>query len=454
MNKEIYYGPISEIIYSSNRPHQGFIPFLGAGVPISVRSGSERKKDLQDNQKVEDLINKSDLIGTGVPISPHSGSEGENDLQDSQKVEDLINKSNLNGLAQLFAKCSLYIAYMIQNVQDEDLTHLKRLKDDLSNKPVLPSPDEIAHMLSTELKHETLSCYVTDIMNVFNKYNLNIEINEILKLLVILRTHLQSKLLCEPLSIMSQYFEYKIQRNQLWTTLKDVFKKPRNTTEVHKYFARVAKYHIENHILNYHYLILTTNYDDLMENALDEEEVPYIVVTIKSNPQALKKQRSIKLHCQFSKHVKNRDKLIETMSEVKANEFCLDNEQKFAILYKIHGSLDKDYGSGVDNIIISDNDYISYIGKTLDNCIPGKFSEIFKNSPILFLGYSLRDWNIRSFFLKLQDDRPDIVKRSIKDHAILKPITQFDLCIFEQYNILTYEEDLNEFIKGLIPYEK
>ena len=140
------------------------------------------------------------------------------------------------------------------------------------------------------------------------------------------------------------------------------------------------------------------------------------------------------------------------MTHIKANDFFIDSDQKLTILYKIHGSMDKDYSRGLDNIIISDNDYISFIRRVLDNCIPGKFVDIFKNSPFLFLGYSLRDWNIRSFFLKILENRPDIAKTNIKDFAILKPITKFDKCIFDQYNIDAYEQDLNKFIEGLKPY--
>ena len=191
-----------------------------------------------------------------------------------------------------------------------------------------------------------------------------------------------------------------------------------------------------------------------MEIALERINVPFIVMTINTNPKNKQKQTLGTFNLEFSQLIHDKDRLTMELTNKKPNNFRISTEQKMVILYKIHGSFNGASEEDIDNLIISDDDYILFIRKMLDKSIPGCFLKIFRESPFLFLGYSLRDWNIRSFFLKVQEKRPNISKARIKDFAILKPLTEYDKCIFDQYNIDAYDIDLNNFIKGLKPYAK
>lgn len=420
MSNHIFYKPISDIIFSSGH-RQGFIPFLGAGVSVSAKN---EKKGIIDYHQNETKINKA------------------------------ISELELNGISELYARLSLMLAFMVQAYQNDDNFLNQRSKNILCNQENLPSSGEIAQMLSEELDHDTLSCYAIQLLPIFKRFNFNTGIEDIVRLLQILRLGLKTNLLCEPLSNISQYFEYKIQRSHLWDTLQEIFHKERQATKIHNYLAKVAKYHTKKEIIKYHYLILTTNYDNLMEKALDECEVPYVVITLDTSSQLSQQDQISRLYLQFSKSVNDRDKLIRETLNITPKNFALNTDQNLAILFKIHGSLNINNAEELDNIIISDNDYISFIRKKLDESIPGIFIKIFKDSPFLFLGYSLGDWNIRSFFLKIQELRPDIAKTRIKDFAILTPLTNYDKSIFDIYNIDSYDVDLNDFIGGLEPYAK
>lgn len=78
--------------------------------------------------------------------------------------------------------------------------------------------------------------------------------------------------------------------------------------------------------------------------------------------------------------------------------------------------------------------------------------EIFAKTPFLFSGYSFRDWNIKSIYLKIYEKRPKVREKEVRDFAVLKQISVYDWRFFEKHNIEAVEIDLNDFIKGLKSY--
>jgi SIR2-like domain len=130
-------------------------------------------------------------------------------------------------------------------------------------------------------------------------------------------------------------------------------------------------------------LVVTTNYDDLMERAFQEAKQPFDVVTyVAQGPH-----RGRFLH----RPPEGMPKLID-----KPNEFeDLSLEQRPVIL-KIHGAVNRiDWRE--DSYVIAEDDYIDYLARTTDiaNVLPAALLSKLKESNLLFLGYSLSDWNLR-----------------------------------------------------------
>lgn len=71
------------------------------------------------------------------------------------------------------------------------------------------------------------------------------------------------------------------------------------------------------------------------------------------------------------------------------------------LLFKIHGDLDDE-----DSIVITDEDYIRFVQRMSekDPChpIPWAVRTYMRKWPVLFVGYSLRDYNLRLLFLTLR----------------------------------------------------
>lgn len=117
-------------------------------------------------------------------------------------------------------------------------------------------------------------------------------------------------------------------------------------------------------------LIITTNYDQLFEEALrDAGKRPFVTVY---DPSASKPTPDFP-----------------------------DASAERPFLFKIHGDVDTP-----DSIVITDEDYIQFILRMNDkqpyDPVPNTFQYRFSNWPTLFVGYSLIDYNLRLLFKTLR----------------------------------------------------
>jgi SIR2-like domain len=143
-------------------------------------------------------------------------------------------------------------------------------------------------------------------------------------------------------------------------------------------------------------VIVTTNYDTLMEKALEETGVDFDTVIHCTNIE----QRGRVL---LRKHSEP-DKYLEPME--------LDvNPGERTVLYKMHGSIDSQSMpvapavSPQDNFLITEEDYVKFLSRlsAAAPVIPPKLLDHFRKTSFLFLGYSLEDWNVRVILDSLND---------------------------------------------------
>ena len=85
----------------------------------------------------------------------------------------------------------------------------------------------------------------------------------------------------------------------------------------------------------------------------------------------------------------------------KPNEYSLLDPESRPIILKIHGAIDKSNDEN-DSFVITEDDYIAYLTRTdLSIHIPTSLIALLQRSNFLFLGYSLRDWNLRAILYRL-----------------------------------------------------
>ncbi|MCK4793319.1 MAG: SIR2 family protein [Desulfobacteraceae bacterium] len=134
-------------------------------------------------------------------------------------------------------------------------------------------------------------------------------------------------------------------------------------------------------------LIVTTNYDDLIERAFQRANQPFDLVTY----QAEGEYKGKFLHLPYE----GDERLIE-----KPNEYDGLSLKNKTVILKIHGTVDRINSN--DSYVITEDDYIEYLSRMdISNILPVTLSAKMKKSHFLFLGYSLRDWNLRVFLNRI-----------------------------------------------------
>jgi hypothetical protein len=175
-------------------------------------------------------------------------------------------------------------------------------------------------------------------------------------------------------------------------------------------------------------LIVTTNYDLLMETALNaagREFVKFVQPVPGFKP----------------------DELLE-----KDDELCDAKAAKTLILYKIHGSFPdpEQPNDKPDEIVLTEEDYIQFLTVVANDAIgiPPAIKSEMTSSTLLFLGYSLEDWDFRTLF-KGTIEKLERYKW-FKSFAIQwRPDPFWAKFWEEEKKVVIYDLDLHEFASDL-----
>jgi hypothetical protein len=181
---------------------------------------------------------------------------------------------------------------------------------------------------------------------------------------------------------VSQYVVATSGPRPLYAELRKLFEIDYPPTAVHSFFARLPALWRAKHPSTPHQLIVTTNYDDLLERAFQAVGEPFDVVSYIAEGE----HRGRFLH---------RTAAGETLLIERPNEYRgLSLEQRPVIL-KIHGAMDRSTPER-DSYVITEDHYIDFLTRTdISNLVPVTLAAKLRKSHFLFLGYSLRDWNLR-----------------------------------------------------------
>jgi hypothetical protein len=127
---------------------------------------------------------------------------------------------------------------------------------------------------------------------------------------------------------------------------------------------------------------VTTNYDDILERAFQQAQEPFDLVVYVAEGQG----RGKFLH----RPPEGEASLIE-----KPNEYLGISLDRRTVILKLHGAVDRANAES-DSYVITEDHYIDYLTRTdISNLVPVTLAAKLKRSNFLFLGYSLRDWNLR-----------------------------------------------------------
>jgi len=227
------------------------------------------------------------------------------------------------------------------------------------------------------------------------------------------------------LTKVAQYFAVINGREPLEEALNQIFALRQTPAPIHECLAEMAA--------DAPLLIVTTNYDDLIERAFDQAERPYDRV----------------VHIPMSENAEifwwRHGALKPT--PLLAKELDIDLA-KVSVIYKIHGAADRT-SCGRGHYVITEDDYIDFLSRMMKNAaIPAIFAEPFQTRHFLFLGYSLSDWNLRVVLNRIERElrRPG----DIKSWAIEARAKPLEGMLWQRRNVVVFDNlTMDQFAAAL-----
>jgi hypothetical protein len=180
----------------------------------------------------------------------------------------------------------------------------------------------------------------------------------------------------------------------LFGSLHELFDRDYSPTSLHQLLAGFPSLLAAKGLPPRYQLIVTTNYDDVLERAFIAANEPFDLVTYVSEG-------------------KSRGKFIHTTPDGASKTIDIPNQyrevslDRRSVILKIHGAVNRAVPDGVeDSYVITEDHYIDYLTRTdLSNLVPVTLLAKLRRSHFLFLGYGLRDWNLRVILHRIAEEQ-------------------------------------------------
>jgi hypothetical protein len=248
------------------------------------------------------------------------------------------------------------------------------------------------------------------------------------------------------LAKVASYYVDSIHRGGLRARLRDVFAKRYTfhpTADVHQKLAQNPK----------PLLVVTTNYDDLMERALRVAGKPFDLVVHPTDRPDIENSVLVWRHGEVEPEA------------VEPSRLALAIGKRW-VVYKMHGSVSSNDSAATiaaaptddanggdeaaepekedprnDSFVVTEEDYVDFLSRmTRDGAVPAQFVRKFANSSFLFLGYGLRDWNFRVVLHKVRAHLPQ------RSWAIQYQPSDLERALWEMREVKIYDRSITEFV--------
>ncbi len=235
----------------------------------------------------------------------------------------------------------------------------------------------------------------------------------------------------EDLLKAAAYFEQQSGRDELRLRLHHLLSRPFPPGRLHRYLASLKALR----------LIVTTNYDTLIERAFAAAGEPFdLVVQPKESDET------------------GSSVLWRRAGESEAKCVLFDDLERTPIdlqttrvIYKMHGSVDDSAQGEHDNFIVTEDDYIDFLSRmTTGTAVPKSFLRHFRGRSFLFLGYSLSDWNLRVVLRNLGREFEAQSQRSGRKHwAIQQQPSGTEQWLWQSRGVNVYDLRIEALLDGL-----
>jgi hypothetical protein len=224
----------------------------------------------------------------------------------------------------------------------------------------------------------------------------------------------------DDLALVASYLVQKEDSLTLREELRNALCIPAEPSRLHRFFASSQFDSLR--------LFVTTNYDDLIERSVDARS-PWVVV-----------DRGTPGNVWCRPPGGSWEEI-----EVKNLGYRI-TDRKRPIVLKLHGSVDRDDRDN-DSFLITEEHYVDFLGRSEGGQIPQMLATAMREKSFLFLGYGLKDWNVRVLLRKLAQARGRTER--VRSWAIVRNPGLAERELWRAQNVEMHDLDLDLFVTEL-----
>jgi len=252
----------------------------------------------------------------------------------------------------------------------------------------------------------------------------------------------------EDLIRVSQYASIMSGRKPLDMELHGVFV-PKTVSylpnRVHKFLAELPSLLKQLGCEDPYQLIVTTNYDTLTEEAFKAAGEKYHLVTYNARGRLSQKK--------FQHFLPDSNKPISIDKPNEYRDLPIDQARNSprinqTIILKVHGTVRNSLDES--SFVITEDDYIEYlslISPNISKLLPTTLVNKLLNSSKLFLGYSLKDWNMRAILHQIWKEQ--MIRGDFASWAIQLNAEKIDKKSWDKRSVEILNVSLEKYVEGL-----
>jgi len=227
---------------------------------------------------------------------------------------------------------------------------------------------------------------------------------------------------------VSAYYEQAVGREGLRHELRDVLAGKSHPSALHEFFASLPGPQ----------LLVTTNYDTLLEQAFRAAGKPFDLLIYPSDTD----ETGTTMLWWPSEATEPRN--------LAPDEIEVDLTKQ-TVIYKMHGTVDEPPASEWSNFVITEDDYVNFLSRmTRGTAVPKSFYRYFRGRSFLFLGYSLSDWNLRVVLRNLgREFEIHGAHGGVKHWAIQAQPSSVEEWLWSQRGVNVYDQTVETFVDRL-----
>jgi DNA-binding SARP family transcriptional activator len=234
------------------------------------------------------------------------------------------------------------------------------------------------------------------------------------------------------LTKVAQYVALMKGSGPLYDELHELLRATTAPTSLHRFFAALPPLLRERGAP--HQVVVTTSYDLALEQAFLDAGEEFDVVSYLATGRHRGK------FCHFAP-----DGTVQVIEIPNRYATPLDLERRTVIL-KLHGGIDPAQDRGWESFVITEDDYIGYlVHGDIGKAVPVSLAVRLRRSHSLFLGYGMRDWNLRVVLNRLWgDESVDYRSWAVTAHA-----GPMERALWRGRDIDVLEAPVEEYVESL-----